>query len=180
MNNDTDTSPFQVLVIGYGNPHRQDDRVGHVVARHVEEWAASHGYDAVVVRRAFQLELEMVEEIAASRAVFFVDAHKAAYSNDVVVEPVRACKSDGFTTHVFAPAGLMALAGQLYARVPPATILSVPGYQFDMGEELSPRTEELAERATSRLLDELRAVLTKQGSFATIQPCEQLRRTALS
>jgi len=143
-------SAARALVIAYGNPHRQDDRVGHVIADAVRTWADETGI-AVDVLAAYQLDVDMIEQIGAAALVVFVDAHRREFSEEVVCQRVEPQADAGFTTHAFTPAGLMALAKQMIGAAPRAFIVSVPGYAFDMGDELSERTRTLAVDAIARV-----------------------------
>lgn len=133
----------RILVIGYGNPYRQDDRIGHVVADEIEQWACAHGI-GIDVLTAYQLDLDMVEQIASAASVFFIDAHRPEYNEGMVCERIEPKDEAGFTTHAFTPSGLVAIAGRLAGTRPEAFIVSIPGYSFDLGEELSGRTCALA------------------------------------
>jgi len=145
------------LIIAYGNPYRNDDGVGHYVAREIQEWADEENIDKITIITAYQLDIDMVEDISISEKVFFLDAHVKEYSTELVIEKIEPHKSNGFTTHVFTPSDLVALVIQLYDKEPAGTLISVPGYNFDMGEELTPETKEKADRAT----DKLKHLLTK-------------------
>jgi hydrogenase maturation protease len=155
MNSSTPASPQSVLLIGYGNPYRQDDRVGHVVAEQVASRCGAQGRGAVRCLTAYQLDLDMVEDLAAADRVYFIDAHTPDYSSEVELQQVAPAAPDGFTTHVFSPAHLVHLAGTLYGNAPDAFILSVPGASFDMGDDLSPGTALAAEQAVELLLQHL-------------------------
>jgi len=133
------TAPASILIIGYGNPHRQDDCAGHLLTERVRVWAAAQGIP-MTVRTDYQLDLDMVEEIAQATHVFFFDAHTHEFSTAVEVTAVIAEESQGFTTHAFTPGSLLGLAYKLYGTQPDARIISVPGFSFDMRDDVSPAT----------------------------------------
>jgi len=145
------------LVIAYGNPYRNDDGVGHYIANEIQKWADEKKIDEITIIAAYQLDLDMTEDISIAESVFFLDAHIEEYSPEIVINKIEAKKSNGFTTHVFTPSDLMALVNQLYNKNPLAMLISVPGYNFDMGEELTPETNKQADRA----LEKLKHLLTK-------------------
>ncbi len=144
-----------MVIIGYGNPHRQDDRAGHCVAGLVQAWAGEHGAAQVKIVTAYQLDLDMVEEIAQADAVYFSDAHVLSYSAEIVFDAVTPDMTTGFTTHLITPAGLLALSQQLYHHTPHGYIVSVPGEWFDMGDEMSPRAAQQAADAARMLIDHI-------------------------
>ena len=145
----------KILIIGYGNPYRQDDSIGHVIAKAVEKWAAEIKINFLTVMTAYQLELEMVEDLANNHTVIFIDAHTPDYSDNLVFEKVEPKVTKGFTTHVFGPGDLVGLSMKFYNHAPEAYILSVPGYDFDMGNDLSGKTLELSEKAIALLKEKL-------------------------
>jgi hydrogenase maturation protease len=139
------------LVIAYGNPYRNDDGVGHYIASEIQKWADEEKIDKITIITAYQLDIDMTEDISFAESVFFLDAHIEEYSPELVINKIEAKKSNGFTTHVFTPSDLIALVNQLYNKDPSAMLISVPGYDFDMGEELTPETKKQADRATEKL-----------------------------
>ncbi len=145
------------LIIAYGNPYRNDDGVGHYIADKIQKWADEEKIDEITIITAYQLDIDMTEDISLSESVFFLDAHITEYSPEIVINKIEAKKTNGFTTHVFTPSDLIALVNQLYNKNPPGTLISVPGYNFDMGEELTPETKKKADRA----IDKLKHFLTK-------------------
>lgn len=155
---DSHPAPPRVLVIGYGNPHRQDDRAGHLVAETIRGWAAREHRSHIHVITAYQLDLDMVEEISAADVVYFSDAHVLSYSDEIVITPVYAEKEQGFTTHLITPSGLFALCQELYNHMPRGTLVSVPGEWFDMGDETSPRTAEKAAQAATFVMQAIVAL----------------------
>lgn len=144
-----------MLVIGYGNPHRQDDRAGHVVAEAIRAWAARDQLSHVNVLTAYQLDLDMAEDISTATVVYFCDAHVLSFSDDIVITPVSAEKQQGFTTHLITPSGLFSLCKELYQHMPRGTLVSVPGEWFDMGDEMSPRATAKAAQAAAYIMQEI-------------------------
>jgi hypothetical protein len=51
------------------------------------------------------------------------------------------------------PETLLALAQAFSDKTPPATLISVRGYEFELGDELSEATEQLAAQAVERVLE---------------------------
>jgi hydrogenase maturation protease len=151
---------IRVLVIGYGNPHRQDDRVGHEIAGEIETWAAEQNIDGIRVITAYQLDLDMVEDAVNAETVIFIDAHTPDFSEDISFNEVTPGNSAGFTTHAFTAGDIISLCGSLYNTAPEAFILSVPGYAFDMEDTISHRTKELLPQAVSLLKTRINEIIT--------------------
>jgi hydrogenase maturation protease len=125
-----------LLVIGYGNTLRSDDGVGARVAAAVSDLALP----GVAVLACHQLTPELAEPISAARAVVFVDAAADA-STEVQLRPVEPAEGAQLMAHAADPRSLLALAGQLFGRCPPAWWLTIPVENLGFGENLSPRTE---------------------------------------
>jgi hydrogenase maturation protease len=139
----------RALVIGYGNTLRADDGLGPAVA----EWLESEWADEDVRVLACQLLTpELAEPVSRAEMVVFIDATAAGRPGEVScarVEPDRA-RASSFTHH-FDPAGLLALAEELYGRAPAAYALTVCGESFDctegLTETVAARVPEVAEKA---------------------------------
>ena len=156
----------RTLIIGYGNPDREDDGVGWriverlaaqlpgtVIAQHILDTQPG---DIPSLLVALQLMPEYAETVAQYDRVCFVDAHTGAYPDDVnVVETQALFQSSPFTHHL-TPDTLLALAAATYGRAPEGMVVSVRGYQFGFKETLSPATDELANQAVARIAEWLR------------------------
>ncbi len=124
------------LIIAYGNPLRGDDGVGWRVGELLARQAPSE----VEVVVCHQLTPELAEPISRSGQVIFVDACTSGEPGNVRQErvvPAPLCATR--FSHDVDPAGLLALARQLYGASPPAAIIAVAGERFGYEERLSPR-----------------------------------------
>ncbi len=116
-----------MLVIGFGNPAREDDGIGPAVADRIEE----SGIDGVVVDADYQLTVENAADVAEHQSVVFVDAAaegRAPFSFRRV-EPVR---EESLSTHSVSPGMVLALAGELFGAETKGYLLAVRGYSFGM------------------------------------------------
>ncbi|ADI85472.1 hydrogenase maturation protease [Geobacter sulfurreducens] len=128
-----------ILLIGYGNRLRRDDGAGAVLPAMVVGGSLPGSVRAV---EAHQLLPEMAEEIAAPEVtgVIFFDACPAAGGmSSVAALPLTASSDEGALGHHLAPELLLAYAGKLYGRTPPAWLVTVPGEDFGYGEGFSDR-----------------------------------------
>lgn len=144
---------MRVLVIGYGNPSRQDDGVGLAVVNGLRERAGRRpldegedGYDELGgdADTLFlqQLNPELAELIAEYDELVLVDAHFGAYVELVHRTILEPLVTPAIVSHHFRPETLLALARELYGHAPRAELLSVRGFSFDFTTELSPATAE--------------------------------------
>jgi len=122
-----------LLVIGYGNTLRQDDGVGPYVAEQVAEL----GLPGVRTHVSAQLSPEHVELVNAARLVVFIDASQKP-GRRVGLLPLGPSPSSQLTTHAAEPGTLLALARDLYGRVPEAWWVTIPAERLGFGEEFSP------------------------------------------
>lgn len=137
----------RVLVLGYGNPGREDDGLGPAAAAEIEHL----GRKNVSVVSNYQLAIEDVVDIAAADLVWFIDAsttgpapfeiHRLSPSLDIT-----------FTSHLVKPEVLLALAKQYYGRSPEAYLMAIRGYNFEFFERLSDRGRDNLRQALSSLL----------------------------
>ncbi len=160
----------KILIIGYGNPDREDDGVAwHVL----KKLAAGLGRPAPDLENdgldelgqspdlVFMLQLtpEMAETIAGYDYVCFVDAHTGAYEEDLRLETITAEFQASPFTHHLTPQTCLVLAQTLYDRAPEGIIVSVRGYRFGFEHTLSPETARLAQEAAARIMAWLQPLL---------------------
>lgn len=161
----------RILVIGYGNPSRMDDGVGHFVVNQLNRrWGLPQidllgeprgdGSDTAVlgdrvVRTLWlqQLDVGLAEELAEVDRVILVDAHVGGEA--VVEAEVVGDHHVGVTSHVATPETLLAIAEAAYGRRPRATRYSVRGERFDFAAELTAPVKTAAEELARRLEQEI-------------------------
>ena len=142
---------MRVLVIGYGNPSRQDDGVGLAVVNGLRDKAGlplldegEDGFEGLggSLDTLFlqQLSPELAETLADYDHVCLVDAHFGLYEELVHISRLEPSDSPAIVSHHFKPGALLSLAQRLYGRAPSAELISVRGFAFDFTTELSPAT----------------------------------------
>jgi hydrogenase maturation protease len=152
----------QTLVLGYGNPDRQDDGVAwHVLqalANRLGLSAPDSYEDAFPANErldfAFTLQLtpEMAEEIAPYERVCFVDAHTGSIAEQVQLLPVEGQFQHSPFTHHLTAQSLLSMCQTLYGKTPEAALLSVRGYRFEFERQLSPETAALVPEALEMIV----------------------------
>lgn len=121
-----------MLLIGYGNTLRGDDALGPMA---VERLRAS--LTEVELLSCHQLAPELAERLARCELALFVDADGGGEPGTVRVQPLSPEAGHvASLTHHIQPAALLALARELYGRVPQALLVTGAGATFD-GESLS-------------------------------------------
>lgn len=153
----------KILIIGYGNPNREDDGVAwHILQKLAtyfnvplasilvpDEFDPAH-YPHLVF--TLQLTPEMSEAMAQYDLVCFVDAHTGVYEEEVRVAPITPAYQTSPFTHHLTPESCLSLAKTLYGHAPQGMMVSVRGYQFGYKTELSDRTALIADEAVTRII----------------------------
>ena len=157
----------RTLLIGYGNPDREDDGVAWHILRALTIKmglpAPSSDEDEfpqnAQVDFAFYLQLtpEMAEEIAAYEYVCFVDAHTGSIPEQVRLISVDSDFQRSPFTHHLTPQSLISICETLYKNKPDAALLSVRGYRFLFTRQLSEETLALVPEAVDLIWEWLNA-----------------------
>jgi hydrogenase maturation protease len=159
----------KTLIIGYGNPDRQDDGVAwHVlvsVAQQLErpvpetfEDDFEPGGAAPDFLFVLQLVPELAETLSSYERVCFVDAHTGNVPEDIQLINVTAHYQTSPFTHHMTAATCLTLAQTIYHQFPEAILVSVRGYQFGFTQSLSLETEALAVQAAKRIREWLQDI----------------------
>lgn len=128
------TAESPVLLIGYGNEVRRDDALGPSVARAVGQL----DFAWLRVLTPQQLTPDLAEAVSRARAVVFVDATLNAPPGAIQIGPLAAAALDEPLGHLTSPRSLLALAGAVFDRTPPAWMVTVGVQELGVGEGLSP------------------------------------------
>jgi hydrogenase maturation protease len=136
----------ETWVIGYGNPHRRDDGIGHYIVEGLRE--RLKGMRHIRFRTGHQLEPALVEELEDADQVVLVDATLKALKEGW--ECLRIHPEFGmpaYLTHHLKPSFFLALLESVYHRSPRTWLTSVQGVDFGFGEGLTPEAEARAGQA---------------------------------
>ena len=155
-------SSGKTLIIGFGNPDRQDDGVAwHVLSALAERLGrtVSESMDDDLDRAEpspnlvclLQLTPEVAETLARYDRVCFVDAHTGAYDQDIRFETIEPDFQSSPFTHHMTPRTCLVLAETLYGHAPQATVMSVRGRQFGFSRNMSSETTALAADTVERI-----------------------------
>jgi len=118
------------LLIGYGNPGRQDDGLGPALAAKVEEKRPS-GW---VVEIDYQLVVEHALDIVGYETIIFADASVNG-ETPFIYREVHPEPLEDFTGHGLSPEAVMYLAKTLFHCNAQGFVLGMRGYEFDKFEE---------------------------------------------
>ncbi|WP_292993133.1 hydrogenase maturation protease [Nitrosomonas sp.] len=126
---------FKLLLFGYGNPGRGDDALGPLLIEHINHLELAD----ITCLVDMQLLIEHATDLAGFDQILFVDADMSC------VEPfefsaLHAGKDSSYTSHTLTPAALLFIYLQIYQQAaPPAFLLRIRGYHFELGDPLSAR-----------------------------------------
>lgn len=154
-----------VLILAYGNSLRRDDGAGFVLGDAVERMLLEAGIGVERIDSQ-QLEPEHALNIGGGKfsALLFIDARAVPEKpgeDDLRVQFRRIYPAEnaspGMSHHMNAST-LLALAGYLFGKQPPAWLITVPGIDFDHGEGLSDTARKAIDSAQG-ILHELTGLL---------------------
>ena len=126
----------KVLVIGYGNTLRGDDGVGPRVAEAVGHLCLPGVHTLICPL----LTPELADPIARAGKVIFVDAAVDAPLG-VQWRSLQPNESSQIMAHAADPRTMLALARDVFGRVPQAWWLTIPAVDLGFQEEFSPSVQ---------------------------------------
>lgn len=136
------------LIIGYGNPYRNDDRVGWYVIENLRGLLPNY----VHLETMQQLDMELIERLINYKEVIFIDTH-ISETNDwvrtIILKPVYEISS---ITHYLTPGTLLGISKILYHYNPQGILFSVKGTDFNFGCKLSSQTQQAADELIDNIL----------------------------
>ncbi len=147
--------PSPCLVFAYGNPSRGDDALGPLLVEALGRLADSDRLPGVELLTDFQLQVEHALDLVGRERVIFVDA-AASGREPFAFDRLAAEAETGYTTHAMRPGAVLAVFQRVTgAPPPPAWLLAIRGYAFELGA--SPTAGALANLAAAErfLLAEL-------------------------
>ena len=122
-----------VLIFTWGNPSRGDDAIGP----RIHDLMLKEDISGVDILTDFQLQIEHTVDLENRERVLFVDASVSAAAPYEFYR-LKPAQDDSFTTHAMSPASLLATYQRAYHRKPPpAFMLSIRGYVFNLGLSIS-------------------------------------------
>ncbi|HET7832415.1 MAG TPA: hydrogenase maturation protease [Gallionella sp.] len=124
-----------LLLFGYGNPGRGDDALGPLLIERI----AGLQLAEIVCQQDMQLQVEHVTDLATCDLALFVDADMSC-SAPLEFSELTAVKDTSYSSHAMTPAALLHAYQQVYGKdSPPAFLLRIRGYEFELGDPLSTR-----------------------------------------
>lgn len=139
-----------ILVIAIGNPSRGDDAIGPQLIERLEALQAPN----VELLTDFQLQVDDAFDLQHRTEVIFVDAAVSGPAPYAFV-PVKPREDTSYSSHALSPSAVLHAYQRIYGEPPPAHILAVRGYAFELGAELSAQATANLDAALRFLTDRL-------------------------
>ena len=128
-----DNNAKPVLIFTWGNPSRGDDAIGPCIY----DLLLKEDLPDVDVLTDFQLQIEHTVDLENRERVLFVDASVSAQA-PFEYQRIYPEEDNSYTTHAMSPQALLSVYRKVNGKEPPeAWLLSVRGYEFELGKELS-------------------------------------------
>ena len=132
-----------VLIFAIGNDSRGDDALAPMLARRLQQERGS----TVEFIEDYQLQVEHVTDLLEREAVLFVDADVSCEAPFHLSE-ITAAHDNSYTSHAMTPSALLHAYRQVYGvEAPPAFLLRIRGYGFELGDPLSEQAADNLEMA---------------------------------
>lgn len=148
----------RLLLFGYGNPGRGDDGLGPELVNRI----SGLNFAEVACQNDMQLQVEHVTDLSEHEQALFIDADMSCVAPFEFSE-IFAEKDGSYTSHAMNPAALLHAYRQVYGQnAPPAYLLRIRGYEFELGDSISPQASANLD-AASRLVLQLCAAMQTRG-----------------
>jgi hydrogenase maturation protease len=142
-------SMFKLHLFGYGNPGRGGDALGPELIARI---AKMHLAD-IECQNDMQLQVEHVTDLDGCDQVLFVDADMSC-AEPFDFSEIGAAQDDSYTSHAMSPPALLHAYRQVYRKdAPPAFLLRIRGYEFQLGDPMSDKASVNLEAATKRVVE---------------------------
>ena len=139
--------PFPILVFAIGNESRGDDALAPLLLRQIQTECIAQ----VELIEDYQLQVEHVTDLLDRSAVLFIDADMSC-AEPFHFSEIAAAKDGSYTSHAMTPFALLHTYRQVYGTdAPPAFLLRIRGYDFELGEPLSGKAAANLEAAMERV-----------------------------
>lgn len=147
------------LVIGIGNLLRGDDGLGPQTVSLLDEI----GFDGrdVSTLTLPQIDITLVSSLASVNYAIFIDARVCDSGDEVKIVQYLPSEQDAYpshTSHALSIPSVIEITRKLYGRAPACYLVLPSGYEFSIGERLSPKAETNRRLAAKQVIDLVRTM----------------------
>ena len=158
--------PASTLIFTWGNPSRGDDALGPQIYHQLLDEAL----DDVEVLTDFQLQIEHAVDLENRQRILFVDASVSA-SEPFELSRLQAVQDDSYSTHAVSPQSLLSVYEKINNQsAAPSFMLSVRGYQFELGLPLSDNAKANLGQALNFIKQLITETTGNWSALATTRP----------
>ncbi len=168
----------KILVLGYGNPGREDDGLGPAVVEALEALDLS----GVTVDADYQLNVEDAAALAEHDIVLFVDASVKG-PDPYSYKEIGPASEITFTSHSVSPESVVAMSEDHFGKRPRAYVLAIRGHRFEFAEGLTPQGQKNLKEALAYIQsliqawkEQLMDTNTQKTTILTIDDDPDIRR----
>ena len=129
-----------ILVYGYGNPGRQDDGAGVLLAEKLEQWIGERQLEGIHTDSNYQLNLDDAATISKYDLVIFADASHEEL-DDFRLDPLEGSDRVEFTMHAVSPSFILHLSKEVFNHEPEAYLLHIKGYEWEFMGSMTEKGE---------------------------------------
>ncbi len=143
----------QLTIFLCGNPERADDGVGYHLYNSLTTIINTLNNNNIDIIYDLQWQLEDALSLAPDRLAIFIDS---AVNQESVMQLTKITDADEFTpfSHSLNPAQLINVCEQISQQRPTHVWqLTVAGYEFELGKQITKQCLQTTERLTELLLD---------------------------
>lgn len=144
----------KTLVYGYGNPGRQDDGLGVLLAEKIEAWAKENGHVNINTDSNYQLNIEDAHGLNDYEMLVFADASVEEIDN-FLYEEIRPVMNPRFSMHSVSPEFVIGLCKEMYGNVPKTFLMHIKGYEWEFMENMSEKASENLNKAFNFLVGQI-------------------------
>ncbi|HMP75386.1 MAG TPA: hydrogenase maturation protease [Kiritimatiellia bacterium] len=130
----------RTVILAWGNDFHRDDGAGRKAAALLREM----NLPGVEVHDFNQLVPEHCELLVGADRAIFLDAYPAAPGHGALLLPLHGQQAIALPRscfgHAMQPHEIAKMAADLYGAEAEAWLAAIPGFEFDLGEELSDGT----------------------------------------
>lgn len=149
----------KILVYGYGNPGRQDDGLGVLLAEMIEEWAKEQGFsNNVDIDSNYQLNIEDAYRLNDYDMVIYADA-SIEDIDDYLFEQIKPVINPAFTSHSVSPEFVIGLCQEIYGEIPDTYLMHIKGYEWEFLGEMTSKADENLNKAFEVIRDKISNLL---------------------
>ena len=149
----------KILIYGYGNPGRQDDGMGVLLADELEKWAEEKKYSNISFETNYQLNVEDAEIISDKDFVLFIDASMEQIEDIVYTKVTPDDSRIEFTMHAVSVSFIVDICNKLFGKNPETYLLHIKGYEWELAEGITEKArinfEKALEFSKKKIIEQL-------------------------